>query len=294
MYDHPATQANMALLRSRGVRFVEPGEGYLACGWVGKGRLAEPEVIAAEALRIIEPPRALRGRRVLVTAGPTLEDLDPVRYLGNRSSGRMGVAVAAEAARQGADVTLVLGPTSIAPPAGVKTIRVRSARDMHAAVTAERGSADAIVMSAAVADYTPVGGPAGDKVKKQQSDLTVTLEPTVDILADLGRWRGEHPLPVLVGFAAETAEVLDYASRKREAKRADLIVANDVGQPGAGFEVETNIASFVTADGVQSFPLEAKSALASRIVAFIAERLTRDSATSKVGRLSQPAVSAND
>jgi phosphopantothenoylcysteine decarboxylase/phosphopantothenate--cysteine ligase len=294
MYDHPATQANMALLRSRGVRFVEPGEGYLACGWVGKGRLAEPDVIAAEALRIIEPPRALRGRRVLVTAGPTLEDLDPVRYLGNRSSGRMGVAVAAEAARQGADVTLVLGPTSIAPPAGVKTIRVRSARDMHAAVTAERGSADAIVMSAAVADYTPVGGPAGDKVKKQQSDLTVTLEPTVDILADLGRWRGEHPLPVLVGFAAETADVLDYASRKREAKRADLIVANDVGQPGAGFEVETNIASFVTADGVQSFPLEAKSALASRIVAFIAERLTRDSATSKVGRLSQPAVSAND
>ncbi len=195
MYDHPATQANMALLRARGVRFVEPGEGYLACGWVGKGRLAEPDVIAAEALRIIDPPKVLRGRRVVVTAGPTYEDLDPVRYLGNRSSGRMGIAVATEAARQGADVTLVLGPTSLEPPEGVRTVRVRSAREMHAAVVAARDTADAIVMSAAVADYTPAGGAAGDKVKKQDGPLTVALERTVDILADLGRWRAGRPHP---------------------------------------------------------------------------------------------------
>ncbi|HTU99465.1 MAG TPA: bifunctional phosphopantothenoylcysteine decarboxylase/phosphopantothenate--cysteine ligase CoaBC, partial [Luteitalea sp.] len=240
MYDHPATQANMALLRSRGVRFVEPGEGYLACGWVGKGRLAEPDVIAREALSIIESPQRLRGRRVLVTAGPTYEDLDPVRYLGNRSSGRMGIAVAVEAARQGADVTLVLGPTDVEPPAAVRTIRVRAAREMHAAVVAERAMADAIVMSAAVADYTPAGGAAVDKVKKQDGALTVTLERTVDILADLGRWRGDRTSPVLVGFAAETTDVLAYAETKRQAKRVDLIVANDVGQPGAGFGVDTN------------------------------------------------------
>lgn len=273
MYDHPATQANMATLRGRGVRFVEPGEGYLACGWVGKGRLAEPDVIAAEALRIIDPPQALRGRRVVVTAGPTYEDLDPVRYLGNRSSGRMGIAIAAEAARAGADVTLILGPTSVDAPAGVRTVRVRSASEMHAAVVAARDTADALVMSAAVADYTPAGGAAASKVKKAESDLTVTLERTVDILADLGRWRGGRSRPVLVGFAAETNDVLAYAARKREAKQVDLIVANDVSQPGAGFEVETNVASFVTADGVQSFPLETKTSLAVRIVDFLAERV---------------------
>ena len=273
MYEHPATQANMELLRSRGVRFVEPGEGYLACGWVGKGRLAEPDTIAAEALRVLSRPQALRSRRVLVTAGPTYEDLDPVRYLGNRSSGRMGIAIAREAAVQGAAVTLVLGPTAIEPPDGVRTLRVRSAREMHAAVVAERADADAIVMSAAVADYTPAGGAAGQKVKKRDGALTVTLERTVDILADLGRWRGGRPHPVLVGFAAETTDLLAYAARKREAKQADLIVANDVGQAGAGFEVDTNVASFVTADGVQAFPLEAKSRLAARIVDFIAQRL---------------------
>jgi phosphopantothenoylcysteine decarboxylase/phosphopantothenate--cysteine ligase len=273
MYDHPATQANLERLRSRGVRFVEPGEGYLACGWVGKGRLAEPDTIVAEALRIIDPPTVLRGRRVVVTAGPTYEDLDAVRYLGNRSSGRMGIALAAEAARQGADVTLVLGPTSLEPPQGVRTVRVRSAREMHAAVLAERETADAIVMSAAVADYTPAGGAASGKVKKQDGPVTMALERTVDILADLGRWRAGRSHPVLVGFAAETADVLESAARKREAKQVDLIVANDVSQPGAGFAVDTNIASFVTADGIQSYPLEAKSALASRIVAFLAARM---------------------
>ena len=208
-----------------------------------------------------------------MTAGPTFEDLDPVRFLGNRSSGRMGIAVAAEAARQGADVTLILGPTSLEPPAGVRTVRVRSAREMHNAVTAHRDNTDAVVMSAAVADYTPAGGPDADKVKKQDGAMTVALERTVDILADLGRWRAGRPYPVLVGFAAETTAVLEYATRKREAKQVDLIVANDVGAPGAGFEVDTNIATFVTAAGVQAYPLEAKSVVAARIVEFVAERL---------------------
>lgn len=274
MYDHPATQANLALLQSRGVRVVEPGEGYLACGWVGRGRLAEPDVIVAEALRILEPPQLpLRGRRVVVTAGPTYEDVDPVRFLGNRSSGRMGVAVAAEAARLGAEVTLVLGPTPVAPPDGVRTVRVRSAREMHAAVLEARDDADAVVMAAAVADYTPVGGAGTHKQKKQDGPLTLALERTADILADLGRWRAGRAHPVLVGFAAETDDVVAYATKKREAKQVDLVVANDVSQPGAGFEGDTNIATFVTADEVTAFPLESKTTLAARIVAFIAARL---------------------
>lgn len=272
MYDHPATQANLATLRGRGVRTVDPGEGYLACGWVGKGRLAEPEVIVAEALRWLTPSRALAGRRLVVTAGPTYEDLDPVRYLGNRSSGRMGMAVAAAAAERGAEVTLVLGPTPVDPPPALHVVRVRSAHDMHVAVAGLRDQADAIVMAAAVADYTPAGGPVGDKVKKQDGPLTVTLERTVDILGELGRWRAGRPHPVLVGFAAETSDVVSYASRKRETKQVDLIVANDVSQAGAGFDVDTNIASFVTEAGVEAFPLEAKTALAARIVDFIAAR----------------------
>lgn len=275
MYDHPATQANMALLRARGVQFVEPGEGYLACGWVGKGRLAEPDVIAREALRVIDPPRTLAGRRVVVTAGPTYEDLDPVRYLGNRSSGRMGIAIANDAARRGADVLLILGPTAVEPPPGLRVERVRSAREMHGAVVDARDGADAVIMAAAVADYTPAGGPALDKVKKQDGALTVNLERTVDILADLGRWRAGRLAPVLVGFAAETAGVLQHAAEKRTRKQVDLIVANDVSQPGAGFEVDTNIASFVTDEGVQAFPLEAKTVLARRIVDFVEARLAR-------------------
>ena len=283
MYDHPATQANLDVLRARGVRMVEPGEGYLACGWVGKGRLAEPEAIANEALRLLTPAQTLVGRRVVVTAGPTYEDLDPVRYLGNRSSGRMGIAIAADAACRGADVTLVLGPTSVPVPSGLTVQRVRSAREMHAAVRAAREDADAIVMAAAVADYAPAGGAEPDKVKKQNAALTVTLEPTVDILADLGRWRAGRSHPVLVGFAAETSSVIEYATRKRADKQVDLIVANDVSQPGVGFEAETNAAAFVTADQVQTWPLEAKTALAARIVDWIAKRLVHGAAETPPG-----------
>ncbi len=291
MYDHPATQANMALLRARGVRFVEPGEGYLACGWVGKGRLAEPDVIAAEALRIIDPPKVLRGRRIVVTAGPTYEDLDPVRYLGNRSSGRMGIAVATEAARQGADVTLVLGPTSLEPPErrahGARALGARDARRGRGRARhgrRHRHGGSRRRLHAGRGSRGREGEEAGRTADCLPSNGPWTSWP----ISAAGVPHGPIRHPVLVGFAAETTGVLEYAARKREAKQVDLIVANDVSQPGAGFEVETNVASFVTAEGVQSCPLEAKAALAARIVAFVAARLGPRRPVSTVG----PAVPA--
>src|SRR6187401_3646817 len=162
MWDHPAVVSNMATLTARGVRFVDPGDGYLACGWVGKGRLAEPEAIVAAAAPIVEPRQTLKGRRVLVTAGPTIEDIDPVRFVGNRSSGRMGFALARAAHARGAEVTLIAGPTEVDPPAVHEVVRTRSARDMHAAVVARADGMDVIIMSAAVADYTPADGARPD------------------------------------------------------------------------------------------------------------------------------------
>jgi phosphopantothenoylcysteine decarboxylase/phosphopantothenate--cysteine ligase len=273
MYDHPATQANLQTLRQRGVHLVEPGEGYLACGWVGKGRLAEPDVIVAAALGLLEGGGPLEGRRVVVSAGPTYEDIDPVRYIGNRSSGRMGMAVARRARALGASVTLVLGPTHLDAPGGVDVVRVRSARQMHEALLAATTDVDAVVMAAAVADYMPAGGASDQKVKKQQADLSLTLERTPDILADLGRRRGGGVRPVLVGFAAETEALLAHASAKLAAKHVDLIVANDVSRTDAGFEVESNQATFVTASGHEAYPLEHKDALAARIVDWVAARL---------------------
>jgi phosphopantothenoylcysteine decarboxylase/phosphopantothenate--cysteine ligase len=273
MYDHPATQANLQTLRQRGVHLVEPGEGYLACGWVGKGRLAEPDVIVAAALGLLEGGGPLEGRRVVVSAGPTYEDIDPVRYIGNRSSGRMGMAVARRARALGASVTLVLGPTHLDAPGGVDVVRVRSARQMHEALLAATTDVDAVVMAAAVADYMPSGGASDQKVKKQQADLSLTLERTPDILADLGRRRGGGVRPVLVGFAAETEALLAHASAKLAAKHVDLIVANDVSRTDAGFEVESNQATFVTASGHEAYPLEHKDALAARIVDWVAARL---------------------
>ncbi len=273
MYDHPATQANMATLRARGVHLIEPGEGYLACGWVGKGRLAEPDAIVDVALQWLDGPRPLTGRQVLVTAGPTFEDIDPVRYIGNRSSGRMGMAVAAAARRQGAQVTLVLGPSSVPPPTDVEVVRVRSAADMHREVMARAGRMDAVVMAAAVADFQAAGGAARQKIKKGDGALHINLVGTPDILADLGRMRQGGARPVLVGFAAETAELLAHARQKLEAKHVDLIVANDVSRTDAGFDVATNQATFVLPDDTIPFPLEDKGALAVRIVDWVAERL---------------------
>src|SRR5689334_11346586 len=266
MLGHDAVQRNLQTLAARGVRFVEPGEGYLACGWIGKGRLAEPDDIVAAADRIVSPrDSALRGRRVVVTAGPTYEDIDPVRYVGNRSSGRMGIAIAEAAARRGARVTLVLGPTSVTVPGGLDVVRVRSAADMHAAVMKALPGQDAVVMSAAVADYT-LERPADQKITKSDGPLTLTLTRTRDILADLGAQRAGTARPVLIGFAAETQDAVARGRRKLEAKQVDLVVANDVTQPGAGFEHETNAVTLVSRDGDVAVPLQAKSGVAERIL----------------------------
>ena len=276
MLAHPAVQANLRTLAEQGVRFIDPGEGYLACGWVGKGRLAEPAVIVEAAEIALRGRGAWAGRALLVTAGPTCEDLDPVRFLGNRSTGRMGYAVAAEAAARGARVLLVTGPTALAPPAGVEVTAVRSAAEMHAAVmrlTAD-GTVDAVVMAAAVADYTPAGGASDAKLKKTDDDLELALRRTPDILADLGARRGSGTPPLLVGFAAETEDTVAHAREKLTAKRADLIVANDVTAPGAGFGGETNAAHLVSTDGVEPVTLRPKRDLARLLLDRIDARLT--------------------
>jgi phosphopantothenoylcysteine decarboxylase/phosphopantothenate--cysteine ligase len=274
MWEHEAVRANVATLRARGVRFVEPGEGYLACGWVGTGRLAEPADIAAAAGAILTPSGTLSGRRVLVTAGPTIEDLDPVRFIGNRSSGRMGFALAAEARRRGAEVVLVAGPTALEPPAVHTLRRVRSAREMHTAVMAECDRVDVVIMAAAVADYTPEGGSAAQKLAKG-GPMTIALERTADILADLGARRGERDHPVLVGFAAESGDPAASARRKLATKRADLIVANDISAADAGFDVTTNRVSLVSPEGIADLPLLPKTDVAAAVLDRVEQLLAR-------------------
>lgn len=266
MWEHDAVRANLAVLRGRGVHLVEPGEGFLACGWMGKGRLAEPDTIVAAALAALGARTSLAGRRFLVTAGPTFEDIDPVRYVGNRSSGRMGFAVAAEAAARGADVTVVAGPVSVEPPPGVEVVRVRRAVEMRDAVMSRAAGQDAIVMAAAVADYMPER--AGEKIAKEHDQLTLVLRRTPDILEGLGRERAEGRLPgtVLVGFAAETRDLVQRAHEKRRRKQVDLVVANDVSRADAGFEVDVNAVVLVAEDGEQALPLAPKADIARGIV----------------------------
>ena len=268
MLGHDAVQRNLEMLASRGVRCVEAGEGYLACGWIGKGRLAEPVDIVTAAERMLVPPASsLAGRRVIVTAGPTYEDIDAVRYVGNRSSGRMGFALALEARRRGALVTLVAGPTRVDPPAVDSLVRVRSAAEMHQAVMRIAADADAVIMAAAVADYTPAEPVAG-KVTKGEGPLTLTLMRTPDILAELGSMRARLGTagPVLVGFAAETEDVVRRASEKRARKRVDLVVANDVSSADRGFDAETNAVTIVSEAGEQEVPLQSKHRVASVIL----------------------------
>ena len=267
MFAHPAVAKNLEILAARGVMFVDPGEGYLACGWIGKGRLAEPADVVEAAMRVLRPRGTLAGKQVLVTAGPTLEDIDPVRFVGNRSSGRMGYAIAAEAARRGARVTLVSGPTSIASPSVEETVRVRSAADMHQVVMTRASRMDVIVMAAAVADYT-MATPDVQKIAKHEGPLVLTLTRTKDILGDLGQLpsRRSSGMPVLVGFAAESHDVVAHARQKLERKNVDLIVANDIAAPGAGFDVATNAVTLVSRDGTEDVPLQQKTAVASRIL----------------------------
>ena len=268
MLAHPAVQANLRTLESRGVRFVDPGDGYLACGWVGKGRLAEPAEIVEAAQAMLAPSDpAWRGLRVLVTAGPTYEDIDPVRFVGNRSSGRMGFALAAEARRRGARVTLVAGPTRVEPPQVDELVRVRSAADLHAAVMRVAGETDLVIMAAAVADYAP-SSPAEGKIAKGDGPMMLTMERTADVLADLGRLpsRAEGRGPVLVGFAAETSNLLAKASAKRERKGADLIVANDVSRDDIGFDVDANAVTIISASATVEVPRQSKARVAAAIL----------------------------
>jgi phosphopantothenoylcysteine decarboxylase/phosphopantothenate--cysteine ligase len=264
MFEHPAVVESLAALRARGVGVVEPGRGYLACGWLGKGRLAETDEIVGAAMALLARRRDLEGETVLVTAGPTVEDIDPVRFLSNRSSGRMGYRIAEAARDRGASVVLVSGPTRLDPPAGVEVVPVRSAGEMHEACVARAASATVVVAAAAVADYRPAA-PSASKVKKRDGPLSLELERTPDILAGLGAAKREGVL--LVGFAAETDDVESNAAAKLAAKNLDLIVANDVTREGHGFEGETNAGVVLRADGTRAeIPLGTKRAMADRIL----------------------------
>jgi phosphopantothenoylcysteine decarboxylase / phosphopantothenate---cysteine ligase len=265
MYDHPAVKKNISILAEYGYQFIEPSEGYLACGYVGKGRLEEPEKIVEliQSSFVANSKKQLDGKTVLVTAGPTREKIDPVRFISNHSSGKMGYALAAEAKRQGANVILVSGPVRITPPDGVELIKVESAEDMFNAVMENFESADVIIKTAAVADYRPKYV-YDQKVKKQDGDTTIELERTKDILFELGQRKKNQ---LLVGFAAETNNVVDYAKKKLIKKNADMIIANNVKVEGAGFGTDTNIVTIVKKDGsITELPLMSKSEVAEKII----------------------------
>lgn len=264
MFDNPATQANLNLLKSRGAKILEPNVGNLACGTSGKGRLPEPEEICAEIEKIFAHDKILNGKRILVTAGGTIEPIDPVRYIGNRSSGRMGYEIAKSAVKSGAEVVLVSGKAEIEPPNGLKQfVKVETALEMRESVLNVFDSVDAVIMSAAVADYR-VKIPAAQKIKKSDENLTLELVKNPDILRELGSLKKNQ---VLVGFAAETQNILEYANKKLVEKNLNFIVANDVTAEGAGFSVSTNIASIIWRDGtVENFSLMSKANLAEIIV----------------------------
>ncbi len=271
MWAHPSVGRNLATLRERGVQIVEPGIGPTACGERGQGRLADPQLIL-EAVWAALSPKDLAGVRLVVSGGPTREHLDPVRFISNPSSGRMGIEIAAMAARRGARVVLVLGPTHLAPPPGVRAIRVTSAEEMLGAVRAEAEQAQVVIKAAAVGDFRPSSCLAS-KAKKDGKGQVCELLPTTDILASLGREKGSR---VLVGFAAETHDLLANAQAKLKAKNLDLIVANDVSATDAGFGTVTNRVHFLFPDGrLESLPLMSKQEVANRLLDQVAILLGR-------------------
>ncbi|OHB32548.1 MAG: phosphopantothenoylcysteine decarboxylase [Desulfuromonadaceae bacterium GWC2_58_13] len=268
MYENPLYQANQKKLEGFGYYFLEPATGYLACGWEGKGKLPEPQTIFEESLRLLSP-RDLNGETVLVTAGPTREELDPVRYLSNYSSGKMGYAIARIARQRGARVILVSGPTALAVPCGVEMVQVASARQMRDAVMARLAEATVVIKAAAVADYRPTKR-AEHKIKKgQEAELELILEKNPDILAELGQCKTTQ---LLVGFAAETTELVENARKKLETKNLDLIVANDVSRSDAGFDVDTNAVRLLYRDGSsEELPLLSKDEVARQLLDRIAK-----------------------
>ena len=261
MWNHPATQANLETLRKRGVRVVEPGEGYLACGMTGQGRLAENETIVAAVLEAMGASQDLAGETLLITAGPTHEKIDPVRYLTNRSSGRMGYALAEAALRRGARVLLVSGPTALMPPGTAETTRVESAEEMRQAVLELLPKATVVIKTAAVSDFRPKAS-AEQKIKRR-GPMTLELEPTDDILAEIGRRKQDQ---IVVGFAAETENVLENARKKLLSKSLDAIVVNDVSREGIGFDSERNAVTIITEHEVTEVPETTKWEVAQRVL----------------------------
>jgi len=267
MWSHPLTEANvLRLIDVAGYHVVGPGDGFLACRWTGPGRLAEPTDIVEAAAHVLST-QDLAGVRVVVTAGPTYEAIDPVRFLGNRSSGKMGVAIAAAAQRRGARVTLVLGPSSLTPPVGVTTMSVENATQLQWALGDASRDADVVVMTAAVADFRPANE-AKQKLKRgtMGPKATIELVQNPDLLAELGKARGSKKTPLLVGFAAETEDVIGNAEKKLVTKRCDLVVANDVSEPGSGFAVDTNRVTLVDTSGAIEVPAGTKAEVAHRIL----------------------------
>jgi len=261
MWNHVATQANLAILRKRGVRVVEPGTGYLACGMTAAGRLADNEAIIAAVVEAVGAAQDLAGETALITAGPTREKIDPVRYITNRSSGRMGYAIAEASLRRGARVLLVSGPTTIEPPGGAQLTRIETADEMRAAVLELLPESTVVIKTAAVADFRPKV--TSDQKIKRKGPMTLELEPTSDILAELARQKTSQ---ILVGFAAETENVLENARKKLASKSLDAIVVNDVSHPGVGFDADRNAVTILTHDEVIEVPETSKWEIAQRVL----------------------------
>jgi phosphopantothenoylcysteine decarboxylase/phosphopantothenate--cysteine ligase len=262
MYENPILQENVRKLRRLGYHFIEPAEGYLACGYEGKGRLPEPEKILEEIRRLLKK-KDLVGEKLLITAGPNREPLDPVRYLSNRSSGKMGYALARAAIRRGAEVALISGPTELEPPAGARLTSITTAAEMRHAVLEEFSGCTALIMAAAVSDYRPVDF-ARKKIKRGEGPIELRLEPNPDILKEISARKNGK---MLVGFAAETGELVTNAAKKLKDKNLDMIVANNVSEAGAGFDVDTNVATILDRAGtVRSLPLMSKDELAEQIL----------------------------
>jgi len=274
MWNHPATQANLELLRKRGVKIVEPDSGYLACGMIGPGRLAANESIVAAVLQALGATQDLAGETVLITAGPTREKIDPVRYITNRSSGRMGYALAEAALRRGARVLLVSGPTSILPPDAAELIRVETANQMRDAVLSLLSQATIVIKTAAVSDYRPKA-PARQKLKRT-GPISLELEPTIDILAELASRKTSQ---LIIGFAAETENVLENARKKLAKKSLDAIVVNDVSRDGIGFDSDRNAVSILTKDEVVQVPETTKWEVAQRVLDQVVKLRRRDRVT---------------
>ena len=280
MWNHPATQANLETLRKRGVRVVEPGEGYLACGMTGPGRLAENEAIIAATLEALGAAQDLAGETILITAGPTREKIDPVRYLTNRSSGRMGYALAEAALRRGARVLLISGPTSLTVPNGAEVTRIESAEEMRQAVLNRLPQATVVIKTAAVSDYRPKFA-APQKIKRKRA-MSLELEPTADILSELARQKTSQ---ILVGFAAETENVLENARQKLASKSLDAIVVNDVSREGTGFDSDRNAVTIITHHEVVEVPETSKWDVAQRVLDQVVRLIQNRRVPAKLNRI---------